>query len=211
MGASFADSLKSLRAARGWSQQQLAAKLFVDRSTVARWEMGDRIPDLAIVSRIAECLNVDTATLLDAAQADETPKVIVVDDERIALAGAVPVLEEALPGCAITGFTRPTDALAYARVHPISIAFIDIEMGRTNGLDLCRELLEVCPRANAVFLTAFREYSFDAWNSGACGFLLKPITVEAVRTQIGRLRHPVARLLAVSSDVADGGPRTVHA
>lgn len=204
MGATFADSLKSLRAARGLSQQQLASKLFVDRSTVARWESGDRMPDLAIVPRIAECLKVDTSTLLDAAQADETPKVIVVDDEQIALTGAIPVLEKALPGCAIVGFSRPTDALSYARIHPVSIALLDIEMGRTNGLDLCRKLLDICPRTNVVFLTAYREYSFDAWATGACGFILKPITVEAVHDQVARLRHSVPDLLAPGSASGDG-------
>lgn len=195
MGATFADSLKSLRAAQGLSQQQLANKLFVDRSTVARWETGDRNPDIAILPRIAECLKVDTATLLDAARVDDAPKVIVVDDERIALSGAIPVLEKELPGCAITGFTRPSDALAYMRTNPVDIAFLDIEMGRTSGLDLCRELLKVYPRANVVFLTAFRDYAFDAWSTGACGFLLKPLQAESVRAQLENLKHPIPGLM----------------
>ncbi|HAM15409.1 MAG TPA: hypothetical protein DCP91_06035 [Eggerthellaceae bacterium] len=197
MGATFAESLKSLRSARGLSQQQLAMKLFVDRSTVARWELGDRIPDLAILPRIAECLKVDIATLLDAAQASEAPKIIVVDDERIALAGAVAVLEQALPGCIVLGFTKPSEALAYARENAVAIAFLDIEMGRTSGLLLCGNLIESCPRANVVFLTAYRDYAFDAWETGACGFLLKPITAEAVIAQLGKLHHPVAGLPAV--------------
>ena len=210
MGATFADSLKSLRAARGFSQQQLAAKLFVDRSTVARWETGDRMPDLAIVPRIAECLHVDTATLLNAAQADETPKVIVVDDERIALSGAISVLGNVLPGCTITGFEKPSDALAYTRLHPVVLALLDIELGHTSGLDLCRDLLKSCPRANVVYLTAFRDYAFDAWATGACGFLLKPITSEAVSALVGNLRHPVPGLLEASSNAAGSKARTVR-
>jgi len=196
MNSTFADSLKSLRNARGYSQQQLATKLFVNRSTIARWETGDRVPDLVIVPRIAECLGVSTMALLNAVQEGEAPRIIVVDDERIALAGAVAVLEEALPGAAITGFVRSSDALAYARAHPIAIAFLDIEMRLRNGLDLCRDLLGVRPRANVVFLTAYREYSFDAWETGACGFMLKPITTGGVIAQIDRLRYPVAGLLA---------------
>lgn len=194
MGATFAESLKTLRNERGLSQQQLATKLFVDRSTIARWELGDRMPDLAIVPRIAECLGVDAATLLIVVQESGVPEVIVVDDERIALAGAIAVLEQVLPAAAITGFNRPSDALAYAQSHPISIAFLDIEIGRTSGLDLCRALLEHCPRANVVFLTAHREYSFDAWETGACGFLLKPLTSETVLAQVQRLRYPVTGL-----------------
>ena len=194
MGATLADSLKSLRTARGLSQQQLAAKLFVDRSTVARWELGDRMPDLEIVPRIAELLGVDTATLLSAMQGSGAPEIIVVDDEPIALTGAISVLEEALPEAAITGFNRPADALTFAQSHPIAIAFLDIEIGRANGLDLCRTLLERSPRANVVYLTAHREYSFDAWETGACGFLLKPLTRKSVIAQVDRLRYPVMSL-----------------
>ena len=194
MSATFADSLKSLRSANGLSQQQLATKLFVDRSTIARWETGDRMPDLEIVPRIAECLGVDTATLISAVQGSGEPEIIVVDDERVALTGAIAVLEEALPGAVLTGFTKPSDALAYAQTHPVSIAFLDIEIGRTNGLDLCRAFIECNPRINVVFLTAYRDYSFDAWETGACGFLLKPITIDAVLSQVDRLHHPVAGL-----------------
>ena len=43
---------------------------------------------------------------------------------------------------------------------------------------------------NVVFLTSYREYSFDAWETGACGFLLKPLTPDTVRNQLSRLRHP---------------------
>ena len=190
----FSDSLKALRQSRGLSQQQLAAELFVNRSTVARWESGDRIPDLAIVPRIAECLGVDTTTLLTIAQVEEVPRIIIVDDEPIAIAGALSVLEDVFPGASITGFISPTDAIEYAQAHPVAIAFIEIEMGHTNGLELCEEMLELHPRTNVIFLTAYREYAFDAWKTGACGFMLKPMTSEAVEEEFEKLRHPVPGL-----------------
>ena len=207
MSATFADSLKSLRKARGLTQQQLAMKLFVDRSTVARWESGDRVPDLALVPRIAECLHVDVARLLDVEQMNEPLRILVVDDERVAQLGAVAAIEEVLPQAMCAGFGRPSEALAYVQAHPVAIAFLDIELGRTSGLDFCRELLELSPYANVVFLTAYREYSFDAWESGACGFLLKPVTPDAIRAQLTRLRYPVAGLLEAEAPKADDNQR----
>ena len=59
---------------------------------------------------------------------------------------------------------------------------------------MCRRLLEINPRTNVIFLTSFMEYSYDAWDTGACGFILKPVTAEAVRAQISRLRYPVRGL-----------------
>ena len=72
----------------------------------------------------------------------------------------------------------------------MSLAFLDIELGKTSGIDLCRTLLDINPRTNVVFLTAYSEYSLDAWSTGASGFMLKPITLEGVRAQLEKLRYP---------------------
>ena len=73
----------------------------------------------------------------------------------------------------------------------ISLAFLDIELGKTNGLDLCKKVLEINPRTNIIFLTAYVEYSFEAWSTGASGYLLKPITAENLRAQLKNLRYPL--------------------
>ena len=57
-------------------------------------------------------------------------------------------------------------------------------------LDVCRKLLEINQRTNVVYLTAYRDYSFDAWDTGACGFLLKPIKPEDVKKLLAKLRYP---------------------
>ena len=72
----------------------------------------------------------------------------------------------------------------------MALTFLDIELGKTNGLDLCKKFLEINPRTNVIFLTAYVEYSFEAWNTGASGYLLKPITAENLRAQLKNLRYP---------------------
>ena len=44
MSQFFSDTLKKLRTEKGISQQALAEKMYVTRSTVARWESGSRLP-----------------------------------------------------------------------------------------------------------------------------------------------------------------------
>ena len=191
MNALFAETLKKLRAERGLSQRELAMRMYVTRSTIARWENGSRLPDAAMVSRLAQCLGVDVSMLLSAAaESDESPNVIMVDDRKIILSGGLPVLEEVMPNATIVGFTRPTEALEYARGTQVVLAFLDIELGKMSGLDLCRALLDINPRTNVVFLTAYAEYSLDAWGTGASGFMVKPITPEGVRAQLEHLRYP---------------------
>ena len=191
MSTLFAETLRKLRTQQGLSQQDLAEQVYVTRSTVARWENGSRLPDAAMISRLSECLGVDVNTLLSASvESDKAPNVILVDDRKIILTGSLPILQEVLPDAAITGFTRPTEAIEYAKTNRVALAFLDIELGKTNGLDLCRALLDINPRTNVVYLTAYAEYSLDAWSTGASGFMLKPITRDGVREQLKNLRYP---------------------
>ncbi len=192
---SFGETLRRMRMEKGLSQQQLADMLYVDRSSVARWESGSRLPDAIMVTRLSGCLEVAVESLLAAAErADRRPNVFLLDDEKIILAGGLPVLAEALPGAEVTGFTQPSKALAFARQNRVDLAFLDIEIGQMNGLDLCRQFQEVNPRTNVVFLTAFADYSLEAWTTGASGFLLKPLTVSAIRGLLPLLRYKVRGL-----------------
>ncbi len=192
MNQFFSETLRKLRADKGLSQKELADKMYVTRSTIARWESGSRLPDAAMIYRLSAALSADIDMLLSAAaQSDECPNVILVDDNKIVLSGSLPILEEVMPNASVTGFTKPTEAIEYAKANRIALAFLDIEMGTISGLDVCRKLLEVNLRTNVIYLTAYKEYSFDAWSTGACGFMLKPLTIESVREQISHLWYPI--------------------
>ena len=191
MKRSFGEALLKARKQAKISQQQLADLLIVNRSSVANWEAGRRLPDATMITRIAEALAVDLPILFEAANEDaEPPVVMLVDDSKIILSGGLPVLKKAIPGATVVGFTKPSQALEYARENRVTLAFLDIELGTASGINLCRALLEVNPLTNVVFLTAYGEYSIDAWKTEASGFLLKPITMEGVRAELKKLRHP---------------------
>lgn len=150
----FAETLKKIRTEKGISQRELAEKMYVTRSTVTRWETGSRLPDALMISRLSKCLDTDINTLLAVAAESETaPNVIMVDDRKMFLSEALPILEEVLPNAIITGFTKPSEAVEYAKANRIALAFLDIELGGgTNGLDLCRKLLKINPRTNVIYL-----------------------------------------------------------
>ena len=191
MSLFFSNTLKKLRMEKGLSQQELADKMYVTRSTVARWEVGRRLPDVAMISRLSGVLGVDVNMLLSAAaQSDDCPNVIMVDDRKLILTGGLPILEQVMPNAAVMGFTNASETVEYAKTNPVALAFLDIELRNSSGLDLCRTLLEINPRTNVVFLTGYREYSFDAWKTGACGFMLKPLTPDSIREQLTKLRYP---------------------
>lgn len=195
MEKNIGENLKKLRIERNLSQYQLAEKLFVNRSSVANWESGRRIPDLILLSRIASIFNVDINMLTETAVLPaDSYEVIVIDDEKILLAGAIPILAEVMPNATITGFTKVSEALEYSRNNNVLITFLDIELGRTNGLEVCEKLLEINPKMNVIFLTSYPDYAVKAWQTLASGFLLKPLHAEDVRTQLLKLRHPIGGL-----------------
>ena len=188
---SFAKALLSARKQKGLSQQQLADLLFVNRSSIANWEAGRRLPDVAMIAKIAAILDIEIKELLNA-ENEETasPVVIIVDDNKIILSGGVPIIKKAIPNATVIGFTKPSQAIEYAKENRVALAFLDIELGTANGIDLCKTLLNINPLMNVIFLTAYPEYSIDAWDTEASGFMVKPITVKNVLEQLKKLRHP---------------------
>ena len=187
----FAEKLRKLREERGLSQKQLGNQLFVNHSTVARWENGSRLPDAAMILRLSRCLGVDTNTLFQlVAQSEESPNVIMVDDSKVILSDGLAVLEEVMPDATITGFIWPLEAIEYARMHRVELAVLDIEMGNSSGFELCRTLHEINSTTNVVFLTAYADYSLEAWKTEASGFILKPLTPKSVKDQLKKLRYP---------------------
>ena len=107
MKVSFGESLRRLRMERSISQQQLGNLLHVDRSTIAKWESGARLPDADMIARLSDCLRAEPGSLLHAPEKDaEKWNVMLMDDEKIILGGALPVLSEALPEAEIYGLYR---------------------------------------------------------------------------------------------------------
>ena len=193
MSTLFAETLRKLRKEKGLSQIQLGNLMFVNKSTVARWETGLRLPDAAMIARLSRALGVGVGTLLyAAAESEDYPNIILVDDNMAFIPDSLSVLEEVMPNATITGFNWPQEAIEYAKMNRIDLAILDIEIGTASGLDLCRKLLEINPCTNVIYLTAYPDYSLDAWNTEACGFMVKPLTPEGVRMQLKKLRFPLS-------------------
>ena len=60
----LSDNIKTLRTAKGLSQEELALKLNVVRQTVSKWENGLSVPDSNMLMRLANELHTSVSTLL---------------------------------------------------------------------------------------------------------------------------------------------------
>ena len=61
----FAQTLKSARKAAGITQEQLAARLGVDRSLIAKYEWASTLPNTANIPEICELLNLTAEELFE--------------------------------------------------------------------------------------------------------------------------------------------------
>ena len=75
----FSDNLKTMRKAKGYTQEELAIKLKVVRQTVSKWEKGLSVPDADVLSKIADVLDTKVDILLGGTITDEDDKDAVAE------------------------------------------------------------------------------------------------------------------------------------
>ena len=75
---SFGEQLIAARKAKGYTQEQLAEKLLVSRTTISRWESGKIMPDIDTIKLLSKELDFNFFTVDDilaetSASADTEP------------------------------------------------------------------------------------------------------------------------------------------
>ncbi|MBQ8187764.1 MAG: helix-turn-helix domain-containing protein [Clostridia bacterium] len=70
----LSENIKTLRKAKGLSQDELAIKLNVVRQTISKWEKGLSVPDSEMLIRIAEELDTTVMVLLGETAVQEEPE-----------------------------------------------------------------------------------------------------------------------------------------
>lgn len=63
----LATTLAAARTAKGWTQDEFAARVGLTQAVVSRYERGHRIPDLPNLKRLARALGVPLASLVEVA------------------------------------------------------------------------------------------------------------------------------------------------
>ena len=81
----FKENLKQLRMKKGLTQAQLAEKLFVSRSTVAKWENGLGLPNTESMALLEELFDISASELAT----KEPEKVIVKKNQRLRIIGEI--------------------------------------------------------------------------------------------------------------------------
>ena len=116
---------------------------------------------------------------------------LAVDDENLQLNKLVDTLKAADPRCEVLSFNNPLVALEAVKQVKIDVAFLDIEMGGMNGVELGKRLKQLNPNINIIFVTGYDQYAIDAYSMHASGYLTKPVSVERIKAELSNLRYPM--------------------
>ena len=115
-------------------------------------------------------------------------KAITVDDEIYMLENLQEAVSASSDIDAVAAFSSCSAALAYATENPVDVAVLDINMRGIGGLGLAEKLLELQPRCKIIFCTGYQEYAVSAFQLHVSGYLMKPITAEAVQKEIDHIK-----------------------
>ncbi len=136
------------------------------------------------------------ATLKPTAMADQANiRTIVVDDEAPARARLRQLLKSEPDFNLVAECSNGGQAVeAIQRENP-DLVFLDIQMPRLSGLEVCRVLAEngTC-LPMFIFVTAYDEYALKAFEVHAIDYLLKPFDPDRFQRALNHARRQLAQL-----------------
>ncbi len=138
-------------------------------------------------------------------------RILVIDDDQAMVDYLVEMLDEA--GYEASGTTSPREAIRRVGEMEFNLVLSDIEMPEMRGLELLAAIHEKKPGQLVLLITAFGsvDLAVRAVRAGACDFVAKPFTIDALRHAIERalrertMHREIVRLRASIGEQAEAG------
>lgn len=114
-----------------------------------------------------------------------------IDDQANVAEEIAKLMGEIDPSGTHKAYTKIDEALQFVDEAKPDVAWLDIEMPEMSGLELAMKVKKASPKTNIVFVTGHEKFAYQAFQSHASGFVLKPATKEALQRELDNLRTPV--------------------
>ncbi len=114
-------------------------------------------------------------------------KVFIVDDEPLARDELKYLLIQSKQVEIVGEAESFEDAIIHIPNQKPDLAFLDIELGDDNGLQLAQQLHALDSTLNIVFATAYDEYAFQAFELNALDYILKPFDENQIRRMLDKI------------------------
>lgn len=84
------------------------------------------------------------------------------------------------------GFKTGRQVLKYLTVNPLDILFLDIDLGEESGIEVATKLAEKYPELVVIFVTGHREFTGEAFEVEAMGYLVKPFDIKKMESILSK-------------------------
>ena len=114
---------------------------------------------------------------------------IAVDDEHPMLQALAEAVEASPDIRQLYTFRSCSSALKWMESNAADVAFLDISMRGMGGLALAEKISQLQPSCKVVFCTGYEQYALDAIHLRCSGYLIKPITAQAVQKELDHIKR----------------------
>ena len=114
---------------------------------------------------------------------------IAVDDEHPMLQALAEAVEASPDIRQLYTFSSCSSALKWMESNAVDVAFLDISMRGMGGLALAEKIGQLQPSCKIVFCTGYEQYALDAIHLRCSGYLMKPITAQAVQKELDHIKR----------------------
>ena len=124
-------------------------------------------------------------------------KVVVVDDETVAVEAICHIIEKYCPEFEAVGTAEDgSKALKVIQKTSPDLVMTDVEMPVMSGLDLVRQAGGMMPELCFVIISGYEdfEYARDAFRNGVLDYLTKPIVPSQMRRTMGNVEEKLRKI-----------------
>ena len=109
------------------------------------------------------------------------PKILVVDDEAIALQNLMHVLKK--EGYSVLGTQSGSEAVELLEKEPFDLVLTDLKMEQVDGMQVLKRSKEINPDMEVIMITGYAtvETAIEAMKHGAYHYIAKPFKLDEVR------------------------------
>ena len=147
---------------------------------------------------------------MDSIQYNPPPLNVLLVDDELNIRKALSACLEA-DGHRVVSVGSETDAELAIERRSFDLAFVDLFLGKSSGLDLIPKLLGAAPWMKVVVITAFAslDTAIESMKRGATDYLSKPFTpaqVNMVTGKVAQLRVLEQRLATLQDELGQASP-----
>ena len=117
-------------------------------------------------------------------------RIAVVDNDSLLLGDSIRLIEQNRPQDEVYAFEEGLDLLEFIMDTPCDVVFLDPFLADMDGIMLAKEVKEILPNVNMIFLTEHDEFYREAMEIRASGYVLKPLRDRDIIEEMQHLRYP---------------------